>query len=154
MKILLLNGPNLSTLGRREPEIYGRESLADIVAQVEERAAAVGAEIVACQSNHEGALIDFIEAQAAGAAGLIVNPGGVTHYSLALRDAIAGSGLAAVEVHLSNVFARERFRHRSVISAVCKTVICGAGWRGYVYALDELVAIMSEGSHAERSGAS
>jgi len=141
MRFLLVNGPNLNTLGRREPEIYGSDTLFDIVTRVEERANAMGASILPFQSNHEGALIDFIQEQAAGSAGLIINPGALGHYGLALRDAIAGSGLPAVEVHISNVFGREPFRHRSVLSAVCKGVITGLGWRGYVYALEALIAI-------------
>ncbi len=149
MKILLLNGPNLNTLGRREPEIYGRETLADIVARVEKRAAESGVDLVAFQSNHEGALIDFIQEHAEAAAGLIVNAGSLSHSSIGLRDAISGSGLAAVEVHISNVYARESFRHRSMLTAVCRGMITGLGWQGYLYALDALVADFSEGSHAK-----
>ncbi len=145
MRILLVNGPNLNTLGRREPEIYGSETLHDIVGRVEKRAGEVGASIVAFQSNHEGAIIDFIQAQQDGAAGLIINPGSLGHYSIALRDAIAGSSLPTVEVHISNIHARERFRHRSVIAAVCRGMIAGLGWRGYLYALDAVVALAEEG---------
>ncbi len=141
MRILLINGPNLNTLGRREPEIYGHDTLFDIVTRVETRANESGASIVPFQSNHEGALIDFIQEQASGAAGLIINPGALAHYGIGLRDAIAGSGLPAIEVHISNVFARESFRHTSVLSAVCRGVITGFGWRGYLYALDTLLAI-------------
>ena len=144
MRILLVNGPNLNTLGRREPEIYGHETLADILGRVEKRAADLGATLVAFQSNHEGALIDFIQKESEGAAGLIINPGAFTHYGLALRDAIAGSGLPAIEVHISNVFAREPFRRRSVIAPVCKGVVSGLGWRGYIFALESLVAAARE----------
>jgi 3-dehydroquinate dehydratase-2 len=145
MRILLVNGPNLNALGTREPQIYGSDTLADIVSRVEERANESGASVIAFQSNHEGALIDFIQENQAGASGLIINPGAYGHTSIALRDAIAGSGLATVEVHISNVHAREPFRHRLVLSSVCKGVITGLGWRGYLYALDTLVALAQEG---------
>jgi 3-dehydroquinate dehydratase-2 len=146
MKFLLLNGPNLNTLGTREPHIYGSTTVDDIVQRVTERAAAAGAEVVAFQSNHEGALVDFIQEHQKTADGLIVNPGAFGHYGYALRDAIAGSGLVAVEVHISNVYAREEFRHTLVLSAVCKGVITGLGWRGYLYALDTLVESLKEGT--------
>jgi 3-dehydroquinate dehydratase-2 len=145
MKLLLVNGPNLNTLGKREPSIYGTDTLPEIVGRVEKRGAEMGAEVVAFQSNHEGAIIDFLQEQAEGAVGLIINPGALAHSSIALRDAIAGSGLTAIEVHISNVYAREPFRHRSVISAVCKGMITGLGWRGYLYALDAVVAATQEG---------
>ena len=145
MRILLVNGPNLNTLGRREPSIYGSDTLLDIVARVENRANEVGASIMTFQSNHEGAIIDFIQEQADGAAGLIINPGALAHTSVALRDAIAGSGISTFEVHISNVYAREEFRHTSLISAVCKGVVTGFGWRGYMYALESIIAGAQEG---------
>jgi 3-dehydroquinate dehydratase-2 len=144
-RILLLNGPNLNTLGQREPETYGHDTLDAIVGRVEQRANEIGVEVLAFQSNHEGAMIDFIQEHAADAAGLIVNPGAYGHTSFALRDAIAGSGLAAVEVHISNIYTRESFRHRTVLSAVCRGVITGLGWRGYVYALEYLISGLQEG---------
>jgi 3-dehydroquinate dehydratase-2 len=150
MRILLLNGPNLNMLGQREPHIYGYDTLDDIVSRVEKKAAELGVEIAAFQSNHEGALIDFIQQNAAGASGLIVNAGSLTHTSIGLRDAIAGSGLPAIEVHISNVHAREAFRHRSYLSGVARGVIVGLGWRGYIYALDALVAFSQEGKGDER----
>jgi 3-dehydroquinate dehydratase-2 len=146
MRILLINGPNLNTLGKREPEVYGHDTLADIVGRVEQRASELGAGVIAFQSNHEGALIDFIQEQASAADGIIINPGAYGHTSIALRDAIAGSSLPTVEVHISNVWARETFRHRSMISGVCKGVVSGLGWRGYLYALDSLVSSINEGS--------
>jgi 3-dehydroquinate dehydratase-2 len=140
MRILLVNGPNLNTLGQREPHIYGYDTLDDIIARVQKRAMEAGATIEAFQSNHEGALIDFIQKNAAGAAGLIINAGSLTHTSIGLRDCIAGSGLPTIEVHISNVHAREPFRHHSYLSGIAKGVIVGLGWRGYVYALDSLLA--------------
>jgi 3-dehydroquinate dehydratase-2 len=147
MRILLINGPNLNRLGQREPEIYGTDTLSDIVSHVEERGNEMGVEIVAFQSNHEGALIDFIQEQRAeGATGIIINAGALTHYSFALRDAIVDSRLPAVEVHISNVYAREPFRHRSVLSSVCKGMMTGLGWRGYLYALEYLVSEADKGA--------
>lgn len=146
MQLLLLNGPNLNTLGQREPHIYGHDTIDDIVERVQERAKAAGAQVLAFQSNHEGALVDFIQQHQKDAAGLIVNPGAFGHYGYALRDAIAGSGLTAVEVHISNVYAREEFRHTLVLSPVCKGVITGLGWRGYLYALDTLLQSLKEGT--------
>ena len=148
MRLLLLNGPNLNTLGTREPSIYGSDTLDDIVGRVEQRAREIGASIVAFQSNHEGALLDFIQEQAADASGMIINPGSLGHYGLSLRDAIAGSRLATVEVHISNVYAREAFRHRLVLSPVCRGVISGLGWRGYLFALEALVGLVKEEEEA------
>ena len=145
MRVLLLNGPNLNMLGTREPEIYGRDTVDDIVARVTARGAELGVEVDACQSNHEGVLIDFIQQNQASADAMIINPGAFGHSSYALRDAITGSSLPTIEVHISNVHARERFREGLVLSAVCKGVITGLGWRGYLYALESLVAAAKEG---------
>lgn len=136
MKLLFLNGPNLNLLGTREPDIYGHESLNDIVDVVRERATQSGMVILDFQSNHEGGLIDFIHEHASSADGMIINPGALTHYSIALRDAITATGIATVEVHLSNIHHREAFRHHSVIAPVAIGQIAGFGSYGYVMAVD------------------
>jgi 3-dehydroquinate dehydratase-2 len=144
LRVLVVHGPNLNTLGTREPAIYGRTTLAEIDDRLAARGRELGAEVVAFQSNHEGALIDFLQAEAPAAHALIINAGGLTHTSVSLRDAVAGSGLPAVEVHLSNLSARESFRHSSLIAPVCRGQITGLGWRGYLYALEALVALLRE----------
>lgn len=142
MRILLMNGPNLNTLGTREPEIYGRATLGDIVREVIERAASFGGEIRAFQANGEGQLIDWLQAEQADADGLIINGGALTHYGIALRDAVKGSDLPTVEVHISNVWKREGFRHESLLSPVVSGTIVGLGTHGYVLAVDALVRIL------------
>lgn len=142
MKILVLHGPNLNLLGTREPEIYGSMSLGDLNTRLIELAAGYNAEIKCCQSNHEGALIDILQDAPAWADGVIFNPGGYTHTSVALRDAIAAMKIPVIEVHLSNVYAREEFRHHSMISAVCKGKIVGFGWRSYTLALQALAEML------------
>ena len=139
MKILLIHGPNLNMLGRREPGIYGTTTLAQIDAAARARASAAGATLLAYQSNHEGALIDFIQAEGWDADGSIINPGALTHYGLSLRDALASLAAPIVEVHLSNVYKREAFRHSSVVAPIAAGQIAGLGWRGYLLALDWLL---------------
>jgi 3-dehydroquinate dehydratase-2 len=137
----ILNGPNLDRLGKREPGVYGDETLADLEAALAALAGELELELAYFQSNHEGALIDRIAQWSdAGVTGMVVNPGGLTHTSVALRDAIAGSGLPCVEVHLSNVHARESFRHTTLTGAVCAGVITGLGFEGYAAALRYLAA--------------
>jgi 3-dehydroquinate dehydratase II len=144
MKILILHGPNLNLLGTREPEVYGSMTMEDINARLIELGSELGAEIKCAQSNHEGALIDSLHDARTWADGVVFNPGGYTHTSIALRDAISAIGIPVIEVHLSNVYAREEFRHTSMISAVCKGKITGFGWRSYTLGLRALVDIMQD----------
>jgi 3-dehydroquinate dehydratase II len=139
--ILVLSGPNINLLGTREPALYGHTTLADIEAALVAAGAAADppVEVMTFQSNHEGALIDKIQATAAGAFGILINPGGFTHYSIALRDALAAAGKPIVEVHLTNIHAREEFRHRSVIAPIAVGQIAGLGADGYVLALRYLI---------------
>ena len=135
--ILLLNGPNLNLLGSREPDLYGATTLAEIETAAVAQATAAGAMLVCFQSNHEGALIDRIhEAKKNGVDAIIINPGGLTHTSVALRDALAGVAIPFVEVHISNIHQREAFRHHSYLSSIATGVICGLGVEGYRLAID------------------
>lgn len=133
--VLILHGPNLNLLGTREPEVYGTATLADIELALAEEGKMLGLTIRAVQSNHEGGLIDALHEARRWAAGVIFNPGGYTHTSVALRDAVSGIGLPVIECHLSNTEAREEFRHRSLIAPVCVGVVKGFGWRSYLLAL-------------------
>jgi 3-dehydroquinate dehydratase-2 len=138
--IHVINGPNLNLLGTREPEVYGRETLGDIEARLTAAAKAAGVAIAFRQSNHEGDLVDWIQEAGRSGAGVILNAGAYTHTSIALRDAISGSGAHVIEVHLSNVHAREHFRHRSLIAPVARGMILGFGSLSYDLALQGLLA--------------
>jgi 3-dehydroquinate dehydratase-2 len=140
----VLNGPNLNLLGRREPQIYGSTTLQDVEHLVRERAEAAGIDVTFRQSNHEGQLVDWIQEAGQAGAGVVINAGAYTHTSIALRDAIAGSGAPTVEVHISNVHARETFRHRSQIAPVCVGVICGFGPTSYLLGLEAIKQVLSD----------
>jgi 3-dehydroquinate dehydratase-2 len=142
--ILVLHGPNLNLLGTREPGIYGSLTMAEINQKLLDLGAELGVEVRCKQSNHEGTLIDALHEAREWADGVVFNPGGYTHTSVALRDAIVAVGLPVIEVHISNVYAREEFRHKSLISPVCKGKISGLGWRSYSMALRALVEILAE----------
>jgi len=139
LRILVVHGPNLNLLGTREPEVYGRTSLAEIDARLAEQAKAAGAELRAFQSNHEGELIDRIQEARAWASGILINPGGFTHTSIALRDALLATALPVVEVHLSNVFAREPFRQHSYVSDIAVGLVTGFGPESYRLGLEALL---------------
>ena len=136
MRVLVINGPNLNLLGTREPSYYGVKTLEDILEALEEAARDLDVELEAFQSNHEGAIIDYVQVNAPDASGIIINAGALTHYGLALRDALIDSRLPIIEVHLSNIHAREEFRRRSVLADVAVGQIAGLGWKGYLYALE------------------
>lgn len=150
MKILVLNGPNLNLLGKREPDIYGRTSLADILRQVKARGRTLGVTVDAFQSNEEGALVTKIGASVGKFDGIIFNPAAYTHTSVALRDALSATKVPCVEVHLSNIHAREEFRHRSLTAAACIGQISGFGAQGYELALEGLVAYLSRRKDDQR----
>ena len=139
LRILVIHGPNLNLLGKREPEVYGTQTLADIDADLTLAAKALGVEIDCYQSNHEGEMIDRIQQAMGHESGILINPGGFTHTSVALRDALAATSLPVVEVHLSNISARETFRRDSYVSPIALGVISGLGARGYRFGLEALV---------------
>ena len=139
MRILLINGPNLNRLGHRDPAVYGTTTLAEIEDAFATRAKERGADVVCFQSNAEGSIIDFLQGEIPnGVDGIVINPGALTHYGLSLRDALQDVGAPIVEVHLSNIHAREEFRRRSVIAPIARGQMTGFGWRAYMWALDFL----------------
>ena len=142
--VFILNGPNLNLLGTREPTIYGGRSLAEIEADCRKAATRLGFAIDFRQTNHEGTLVDWVQEAGRSAQGIVINPGGFTHTSVALRDAISAAGKPTIEVHLSNIFARERFRRHSYVSPVASGVICGLGPAGYVLALDAIAGLVAK----------
>ncbi|MBI2304896.1 MAG: type II 3-dehydroquinate dehydratase [Chloroflexi bacterium] len=143
MKILVVHGPNLNLLGQREPAVYGTTTLAEIDGALLKRSEELGVELSILQSNSEGAIIDFLHREAPSAQGIVINPGALTHYGLSLRDALAALAVPFVEVHLSNIYAREKWRHRSLTAPLARGQISGLGWRGYIMALE----FLAEGRH-------
>ena len=141
-RLLLVNGPNLNLLGTREPEVYGRETLDDVVELATATAGELGFELRAVQSNHEGELLDAIHEARRDCAGIVINPGALTHTSVALRDALTGVALPVVEVHLTNVHAREEFRHHSFVSPIATAIVIGAGVQGYEFAVRRLARVI------------
>ncbi len=144
IRVLVVHGPNLNLLGTREPDVYGTVSLDDINAELAATAKEEGAEIEFFQSNHEGVLIDRIQEAPSWADGILINPGGLTHSSVSLRDALSATGLPIVEVHLSNIFAREEFRRRSYVSSIAVGVISGFGPDSYRLGLDALLSTLAD----------
>ena len=142
-RLLLVNGPNLNLLGAREPGVYGTQTLADIEALVAAAAAAHGFDVDAIQSNHEGVLLDAIHAARETCAGIVINPGGLTHTSIVLRDALAGVNLPVAEVHISNVYKREEFRHHSYIADIAAVHVVGEGVAGYATAVERLISVIT-----------
>ncbi len=143
-KLLLIHGPNLNLLGSREPGIYGTVGFEEINTRMKRVAEEHGAELRVFQSNSEGALVDAIQDARTWADGIVINPGAYAHYSIAIRDALSAVKLPAIEVHLSNIHAREEFRHRLMLTPVCVGMICGLGWRSYLYGVEALIALLQE----------
>jgi 3-dehydroquinate dehydratase-2 len=153
-RILVVHGPNLNLLGTRQPEIYGNVGLTEINAAIEHAAQKKNAEVRTYQSNSEGAIVDALHDARGWADGIIINAGAYTHYSYAIADALAALNLPAVEVHLSNIFARDEWRRRSVLGPVVVGSICGFGWRGYVFAVEAILDVLEERSRSNTDSVS
>ena len=146
MRILFIHGPNLNMLGKREMALYGDKSLGEIDVLLQKKAKELSVQVSSFQSNSEGSLIDFIQAQSPTSDSIIINPGALTHYGLSLRDALLDCGLPVIEIHLSNIYAREEWRRNSVVAPIATGQISGLGWRGYIAALEIMVAALREES--------
>ena len=151
LKLLLIHGPNLNLLGWREPGIYGTVGFDEINARMKKAAEERGAELRVFQSNSEGALVDAIQDARNWADGIVINPGAYAHYSIAMRDALSAVKVPTIEVHLSNIHAREEFRHKLVLTPVCVGMICGLGWRSYLYGLESLIDLLEEQKKAKKA---
>ncbi|HEX2988040.1 MAG TPA: type II 3-dehydroquinate dehydratase [Chloroflexota bacterium] len=149
MKVAVVNGPNIDILGKREPKVYGTTTLAEIESWLQETAQSLGVELQFFQSNWEGAIIDYLHGLEGTVQGLIINPAAFSHYSVAVRDALAALSIPVVEVHLSNIYAREGFRHHSITSEVVTAQISGLGYRGYLLALEGLLALEETAARTE-----
>lgn len=149
MKVAVVNGPNLDILGKREPGIYGTKTLSDVESWLREKAQGLGVELQFFQSNWEGAIIDYVHGLEGTVQGLIINPAAFSHYSVAIRDALAALSIPIIEVHLSNIYAREGFRHHSITSEVATGQISGLGYRGYLLALEGLLALEERAPRTE-----
>jgi 3-dehydroquinate dehydratase-2 len=145
IKIAVIHGPNLNLLGLREPDIYGADTFDDVNRKIQEHAKRIGVEVQITQSNHEGVIVDTIQEAVSWADAIVINPGAYTHYSLAIADALRGVRLPAVEVHISNIHAREEFRHRSVVAPTCVGQICGFGTTSYLLGLDAAREVVMQG---------
>jgi len=145
--ILIVNGPNLNSLGKRSTNLYGSKTLVDIESAIQQRANELNISIKSLQSNHEGAIVDFVQEFGSKAHGVIINPGAFTSVGYSILDALIDTNLPVIEVHLSNIHAREKFRSHSVIAPMARGQICGMGWRGYLYALDYLYHLISDSGH-------
>ncbi len=148
-KIAVIHGPNLNFVGIREPEVYGYKTLKDINRDILKKASALNVEVDLFQSNHEGEIVDFIQEGYNKYEGIIINPGGLTHYSIVLRDALVAFKIPVIEVHLSNIHQREDFRHVSVVAPIAVGQICGLGAEGYLYALEAMVSILTKDSQLD-----
>ncbi len=149
IKIAVIHGPNLNFLGLREPEVYGQKNLDQINQQIEEKASNLKVEVEIFQSNYEGEIVEFIQQGYSEHRGIIINPAGLTHYSIVIRDALAAVQLPIIEVHISNIYQREDFRHKSVIAPIASGQISGLGPGGYLYALDAITKIIKRGINNE-----